>query len=295
MEKRFISVNFHHLMTDWFTIRKPGLQNIPFVLASPDHGRMVITGANALAEAEGIKTGMVVADARVIIPSLQVVDDIPGHAEKLLKRLAEWCIRFAPYVAVDPPSGLILDATGCAHLFGGDKSYLSEIIKRLNARGYQARLGMADTIGAAWAIARYGKDDPIVENGAHAKAILELPAAALRIDIEMVDRLYKLGLRNVKDFISMPRSALRRRFGSSFIKRLDQALGREEEIFQPVQEIIPFQERLPCLEPIVSLPGIEIGLQKLLEALCARLKQQGKGLRMALLKCYLYGDRKSVV
>src|SRR4030095_6394442 len=70
------------------------------------------------------------------------------------------------------------------------------------------------------------------------------------------------------------------------IKRINQALGTEEEIIQPVQPIEPFQERLPCLEPIVTAIGIEIALQRLLETLCKRLKQEGKGIRTAVLKCY---------
>jgi protein ImuB len=286
MDRRFISIFFHHLMTDWFTIQQPSLNEVPFVLAAPDHGRMVITAANNLAEAQGIKTGMVVADARIILPSLQVLNEVTGVEVKLLHRLADWSIRFAPYVAIDQPKGLLLDATGCSHLWGGDGSYLKEIIKRLNARGYQVRVGMADTIGTAWAIARYGKDNPVVEKNVQSTAISDLPAAALRIELELVDRLYKLGLRDIKDIMAIPRSALSRRFGKGLIKRIDQALGSEEEWIQPVQEFIPYQERLPCLEPIVTLTGIEIALQNLLQALCNRLAAEGKGLRGALFKCY---------
>ena len=122
MPKRFVTIWFRHLKTDWFSRRQPNLSNVPFVLASPDHGRMVITSANALTQAQGIDTGMVVADARAIIPSLQVLDDKPGLSAKLLKGLAEWCIRYTPVVAIDPPDGLILDVTGCAHLWGGENN-----------------------------------------------------------------------------------------------------------------------------------------------------------------------------
>jgi protein ImuB len=84
----------------------------------------------------------------------------------------------------------------------------------------------------------------------------------------------------------MPRSALRRRFGPSLLLRLDQALGREKETITPLEPIVPYQERLPCLEPIVTNTGIEIALNRLLETLCYRLRQEGKGLRTALFKCY---------
>jgi protein ImuB len=258
---------------------------------------------------------MVAADAKAIFPSLQVIDDQPDLAERLLRRMAEWCIRFSPCVAVDSNDGLIINATGCSHLWGGDKFYLEDIIARFQKHGYTVRAAIADTIGCAWAVARFEKGKLIVERGQQSTALLSLPAAALRLDDDTVERLNKLGLRQVKDFIRMPQTALRRRFGSQkvrksgsreegnktfglsdpiaigfpssgLIQRINQALGLEEEIIQPVHPIEPYQERLPCLEPIVTATGIEIALQRLLENLCNRLKQEGKGIRTAVLKCY---------
>src|SRR5688500_5154504 len=130
MVRRFLSIWFRHLKTDWFTIRQPDLGRVPFVLRAPSHGRMVITAANAIAESNGIGNGMVLADARAILQDLKVLDDIPDLPVRLLKRLAEWCIRFTPVVAIDPPDGLLLDVTGCSHLWGGDQSYMTEIIKK---------------------------------------------------------------------------------------------------------------------------------------------------------------------
>jgi protein ImuB len=79
---------------------------------------------------------------------------------------------------------------------------------------------------------------------------------------------------------------LRRRFGQQLLKRLDQATGNEVETIQPLQISTPYHERLPCLEPIVTATGIEIALQRLLGTLCDRLKQEEKGCRLVLLKCY---------
>ncbi|OQP56785.1 Y-family DNA polymerase [Niastella populi] len=290
MNKRFVSIWFHHLETDWFVQRQPALGQIPFVIATPGHGRLIITAVNRLAEEQGIKKGMVLADARVIIPSLHVVDPIPELSKKLLQKLAEWCIRFTPCVAIDGTDALLFDASGCAHLWGGDVDYLTAIIKRLQERGYQVRVGMADTIGAAWAIARYGKRSPVIEHNKQLNELAELPPASLRIEQELVERLYKLGLHQVSDFISIPRSALRRRFGQAFLLKLDQALGNEPEFMQPVVPVTPYQERLPCLEPIVTLTGIEIALEELLKKLCHRLEKEQKGLRCARLQCHRVDD-----
>jgi protein ImuB len=286
MEKRFVSIWFRHLTTDWFTLNQPHLLDLPFVLKGSTHGKMVVTAANAAAQALGIERGMSLADSRAILPELQVSDDKPDLIDKLLKRLAEWCIRFTPSVAVNSPDGLLLDATGCAHLWGGDQSYLAEIVKKLNARGYDVRVAIADTIGVAWAIARFGKAPLIINRGMHIEALLSLPPEALRLEEDTVQRLHKLGLHRIGQIIGMPRFSLRRRFGQPFITQLDLALGREEEILTPVQFVEPYQERLPCLEPIVTATGIEFALDQLLKTLCHRLQQEQKGLRQAIFKGY---------
>src|SRR5437588_2444844 len=115
MQKRFVSIWFRHLTTDWLTLRRPELKEAPFVFAIPVRGRIVITAANHLAEKQGITAGMAAADAKAIVPSLEVVDDIPDQAAKLLKALGEWCIRYTPLIAGDLPDGLILDVSGCEH------------------------------------------------------------------------------------------------------------------------------------------------------------------------------------
>jgi len=286
MDKRYVSIWFRHLNTDWFSLRQPQLRNVPFVLRTPSHGRMIITATNAVAEANGINTGMVLADARAVVPELEVLDDIPDLSEKLLKRIAEWCIRFTPVVAIDLPDGLLLDVTGCSHLWGGDENYVSDIIKKLKTRGYDVRVAMTDTIGAAWAVARFSKEPLVIASNKHIDALMSLPPQALRLEADVVDRLHKLGLHQIRQFIKMPCASLRRRFGQHFLMRLDMALGQQIETIQPVQPIEPYQERLPCLEPIVTATGIEIALRQLLETLCLRLMQEQKGLRTAIFKGY---------
>ena len=286
MKKRFVSLWFRHLTTDWLTLKRPELKAVPFVFAASVRNRVVVTAANPLAEAGGISAGMTAADARAIVPGLELIDDMPGQAAKLLKALGEWCIRYTPLIAADMPDGLLLDVSGCTHLWGSERGYLKEIITRLRSKGYDVRGAMADTIGAAWAISRFGKKQPIIEPGAHAAALMSLPPAALRLDDVVLDRLQKLGFYTIKGFIGISRQALRRRFGEAFLLRLNQALGNEDEPMQLLQPVDPYSERLPCLEPIRTAEGIGIAIKYLLQALCKRLAAEGLGIRLAVLKCY---------
>jgi len=285
MQKRFVTIWFRYLKTDWFCHRHPELLHLPFVLTDLDHGRMIITAVNPVAHQQGIVTGMVLADARAIIPSLKYSDDIPGLPQKLLRSIAKWCIRFSPIISIDLPDGIIIDATGCTHLWNGERSYLDTIFSRLKQIGYNVNTAIANTPGKAWGLAHFS-DQPIIRCEDELNAFLFFPVAALRLEVDTVKRLDKLGLRQIRNILSMPRSVLRRRFGNHLLMRLDQALGRQEEIIQPVQPVEPYSERLPCLEPIVTAIGIEIALKRLLELLCKRLQQEGKGIRKLIFKGY---------
>ncbi|WP_029274554.1 Y-family DNA polymerase [Pedobacter borealis] len=286
MSRRYLTIWFRHLTADQLAIRRPELKGKPFVLAAAERGRMVVKACSGAASAKGIEPGMVVADTRAIFPNVEVLDDNPLRAEKLLRALAEWCLRYTPVVAIDLPDGLILDISGCAHLWGGESPYLKEIQTRLRSAGYEVRAAVADTVGSSWAISRFGQISPITPPGMHADAILQLPPAALRLESGVLARLQKLGLYRIASFINMPRTALRRRFGTDLLARLDQALGTAPEQIDPVQPVVPFQERLPCLEPIRTATGIEIALRHLLETLCQRMFREGKGLRKSLFRGY---------
>lgn len=287
MVKRFVSIWFPQLKINWFVLHKPALKEQAFVLSLADHGKMKVTAANNKALQAGIVPGMAVADARALYAGIEVLDDKPAEAWiKLLTRMAEWCIRFSPVVAIDQPDGLVLDATGCTHLWGGDKAYLADICNRFNKKGYNLRISIAGTIGAAWAVARYGKQQLIIEKEQQASALISLPAEALRLEAETIERLYKLGLYTIAQFINMPRYTLQRRFGMHCVQRLQQTLGEEEEYLQPVLPLVEYQERLPCLEPIATATGIEIAVKKLLDVLCERLQREQKGLRKLCLQCY---------
>lgn len=286
MQKRYATIWFRHLTTDWLALRRPELKEIPFVFAAQNHNRKIVVATNAIAELQGVRVEMPVADAKAMVPNLEVFDEQHDRAKRLLKALGKWCVRYTPIVALDLPDGLILDISGCAHLWGGERAYLKDIVMRLRGSGYDVRAAIADTIGAACAISRFGQVSPIIESGQHINALLPLPAAALRLEPAVLGRLQKLGLYQIGSFINMQRSALRRRFGEDVLLKLAQAIGQAEEYIEPILTPEPWQERLPCMEPIRTRVGIEIAIKRLLETLCIRLQQDGKGIRTALLKCY---------
>ncbi|WP_240432853.1 Y-family DNA polymerase [Taibaiella koreensis] len=273
-------------VTDKMTALQPEREKLPFVLAAAQRGRMIIQHANPVASGKGICAGMAAADARAILPDLEVLPYAEGFTEQLLRELALWCLRFTPVAAIDLPDGLLLDISGCAHLWGGEATYREDILAQLTWLGYRVRAAVADTIGAAWAMARFGAEPGIVPPGNPMDALLPLPPEALRLDTLLRDKMRKLGLRHIGSFIHMPRTVLRRRFGQALLHRIDQAQGQAIELPEPVQAPATFCERLPCPEPIRTANAIAFALKTLLERLCRQLLREGQGLRSAELKAY---------
>ncbi|SEB04250.1 Y-family DNA polymerase [Pedobacter hartonius] len=286
MQKRYASIWFPYLISNWLVLRRPALKDTAFVITSAERGRALVKALSEPARTQGVTEGMSLADAKAIVPGLQVFSDKAGREARLLRAIGEWCIRYTPFVALDLPDGLILDTSGCPHLWGAEEDYLKEIVSRLKTLGYEVRAAIADTIGTAWAVARFGEETRVINSGEQATALLSLPPSALRLETVALQRLQKLGLYQISSFIHMPRAVLRRRFGADLLLKLARALGQDEERIQPLQIMPPYQERLPCLEPIRTAIGIEIAIKKLLEALCKRLQGEGKGLRTAVLTCY---------
>ena len=283
---RYLSLRFVHLTTDWLTLQQPQLASQPFVYARSVRNRKIVTALNEAAAALGIQKQMVVADARVLAPTLKVIDDPEGQETMLLTRIGLWCIRYTPDVSLAPPDGLILDISGCTHLWKGEQPYLEDIVGKIRSRGFYVIGAIADTPGAAWAWSHYGKGKEILAEGEHRSALLPLPAPALRLDDPTLLKLKKMKLTTIGVILQQPRQSLLPRFGKDLVQRLAQALGQAKERLVPLVPPVEYQAWEAAPSPIRYAKGIEIALTRLLEKLCAKLQKEDKGLRQAVFTIY---------
>ena len=257
---------------------------MPLVTARVEAGRCLIVAVDAAGLAGGLHPGQPLADARALAPALKVLPADPVGDAQALARLAAWCDRYTPLVAIEATdngsgAGLWLDVTGCTHLCGGEAGLLADLAGRLGRLGHQARLGLADTPGAAWAAARFLPAAPVVAPGGAKAALAPLPVAALRLAPALVAGLDRLGLRRVGELYPLPRAALARRFGRAPSGRLDQALGVLAEPISPRLPAPPDEARLGFPEPLAHRDGLAGGLATLLERLCRRLEEKQQGAR----------------
>ncbi|GAA6160714.1 DNA polymerase Y family protein [Ruegeria sp. HU-ET01832] len=115
----------------------------------------VITSLNATAQTAGLRVGQPVRDAHAMCANLVTRPRNAPAEAAFLTALRRWVGKFSPWVAEEAPDGLIVDLSGCAHLLGGEEALLNVIETDCADMGLSVQMGIADTLGAAWALARY--------------------------------------------------------------------------------------------------------------------------------------------
>jgi protein ImuB len=268
----------------------------PLVTRAHDGRRLAVAAANRTALALGLRPGMPLAHAQAMVPGLEVAPADPAADAAALGDLAAWCLRYAPLTALDPPDGIWIDTTGCAHLHSGEAALLGDLVARLGRAGIAARAALADTPGAAWAMARHAEAPlTMVPPGGQADAVVLLPVAALRLPAGTVQGLQRLGLDLVGQLVSTPRAPLARRFGTAVLRRLDQALGHAPEPIAPVVPPDAVQQAFAFPEPLLTAAALRIVIDRLAEAVCADLARAGLGARRLELIFERMDDRAQVV
>lgn len=282
----------------------------PFALVESGHRGVRLASVNSYAHASGLCAGDALADARTRVPNLVVAEAQPSADREGLRRLARWLGRYgilrnAYGLAGESPSGhrvrhygLWVDIAGVAHLFGGEAALVADLQGRLSRLGLTVHAGLADTFGAAHALAwsggtRHGGCSRIAEPGDSLAALAPLPVGALRLDGARVHLLHRLGFKTIGALARVPRVPLERRFRSAdqsqrVLLRLDQALGLKAEPRRPLAEPPELSVRQAFAEPLISAEPLENELKVLVDRLCGQLDGAGLGVRsvrLSLFRC----------
>lgn len=247
----------------------------PLVLAGRVGNRRVLTAVDALAAGLGLRPGMPVSKAQALVPDLRIAPANVAEDLASLERLAFWILqRIAPIVAVDPPDGIVIDASGAAHLHGGEDALLDALTGRLALSGVTARAAVAGTWGAAHALARFGGN------------LADMPPEALRLPAATLAGLRDMGFVCIGDLMAQPRAPLTRRFGPELIRRIDQMFGDAPEPIDALRPADLIETRRAFAEPIAAPETIARYIGKLVAALCDALEAQGLGARRLDLICH---------
>ena len=273
----------------------------PLLIATPTGRRgPVVSDCSRQVLQQGVRPGMPLAEARALLervrwespPQFAVCD--PEADLAALRKLARTCERYSPLVGLEetpPPESLLLDITGCEHLFGGEQALAEQVVRDLRQQGIRARAAAADTVGAAWAVA-HGQSqsvsrrrDPaplpvwIITPGQQEAALRPLPVSGLRLPPKVSALLEEFDLRRIGQILDLPRETLPSRFGAGLLQRLDQALGMLPEPIVPERWAEPVEGRWSSDDPLSGRRDLETVLQLLLEQLHGELTPRREGVR----------------
>lgn len=248
----------------------------PLVLVEKQRGALRLAALDSVATQLGLRRGMALAEARAIIPALDVADFAPEQDKAALLFCSEAAMRFTPLVALDDADGLMLDITGCAHLFGGEAGLMNAARALMGRLGLASRAAVAGTPDAAHAFARFTQGG-IVPPGTEAERALALPVTALEAGLETTCALTRAGLSTLGALAGCPSAALTARFGEDLTIRRRAILGETDRRIVPLRSPPAIMAERPFSEPLSLMESLMAALERLACDIAGRLETRGEG------------------
>lgn len=278
MSRHFLALWFPRLPTDRLRRDDPRYAKADMALVVADRiaNALRLTAVDTTAAKLGLAPGMALTDARARVENLDVAVAQPTSDVALIERLADWCHRYTPLVALDLPHGIMLDITGCDHLFGGLAAMQQDVLARLTRSGLMVRAAIAPNAANARLLARFSSGG-IFDAAKILATVPALPIAALEVEASIETGLKRAGLYRISDVKTVPRAALTARFGPALVEKLDQLDERASRPISP-RRLIPLctvEQRLT--EPIMSMELVEALMPDLSARLFHQLTQSGEG------------------
>ncbi|MEC3911389.1 DNA polymerase Y family protein [Sphingobium sp. CR2-8] len=224
----------------------------PLALVARVGNALRLAAVDGLAAGQGLSSGMTLADARARCPTLTTRPADPVADADALDRLLEKMRHFTPMVALDAPDGLVLDISGCTHLFGGQRALARQA--RAMA-GHASRHGFGPNAMAARAMARHG---------GRSNDVQALPVAALELDDGALAALRRAGLRSIGDLARRPMGMIAARFGEQAVTRLRQILGEAPSPITPRRPVVAIRAEARFPEPIARTEDVMDVIEDLL-------------------------------
>jgi protein ImuB len=300
--KRVLCVWLPRWSIQRFRHAHPALSERPLVLHAPARGgRLVVASCSPAASRAGVVPGMALAEARALATAAHFAPHEPRADREALRALAVWSQRFSPVVAVEEgeqPEGLLVDIIGCGHLFGGEQALAAKVVRDIRAGGYLARAAVADTAGAAWAVARHTvgpSGAAVVPPDGQMAALSPLAVEALRLPSKAVQLLQQLDVRRVGQLLALPRASLPSRFGTEVLLRLDQALGLTPELLAPEPAPEPTEASWSFEPSTADRRTVTAAVEFLLGQVLDRLRPLQLGVRRLWMALRIVGEEPVTV
>lgn len=293
MGRRILSIWLPHLPLERRArLGDPRVDTV-FAITAEIKNAMRLTHLSQAAIKAGISPGLSVPDARALCPDLLTEKADPVREALLLRALHRWADQLSPWIALDRPDGLVLDISGCAHLFGGEPAMARHTEERFADMRFATKIGIADTKGAARAMARYSGQSLFISHpGQTRQDLARLPIEAFDVPAKVQTDIRRIGFKTIGDLYPVKHSELARRFGVETVTALSKMLGQFPDPVSPKAADPVYAARMNLPEPIGFKSDLQSVLSKLTTSVCDRLEKDKRGARQFHLtvRCVDTGD-----
>jgi protein ImuB len=257
---------------------EPDLREEALAIFAGNGNRATLVAATRRGRQGGLRPGMTIPQARVLLPNLAVRSRDPECERAAQETLVETAAKFSPRIE-DAGEGVVyLDISGLERHFSTaepENDLAQTLLMATEKAGLPAWAGIASSKLAAGIAAETPPTPKIVPPRQEARFLAPLPLSRLCPETQVCETLHRWGIDTIGKFAALPRHQVAGRLGPLGHKLHEQARGLDPHPLVPRQTPLVFHEGMDLDWSLVSLePFLFVG-GTALERLCRRLEARG--------------------
>jgi protein ImuB len=236
-----------------------------------------VIGASRPARKSGVRSGMSLAQARGILPSLIARGRDVSCETSAHEALVETATGLSPRIEDAAPDIVYADVSGMERLFEGEfgeRDMGQATIIAAEALDLPARVGIAGNKLAARIAARMSDSPKVVAAGGETRFLAPLPLAHLHLERRLMDTLRRWGVRTLGDFARLPADRTASRLGPAGATAHRAARGIDSSPLTPHHPPPTFHEGMELEWPVVTVDPLLYALRQSLERTRKRLERE---------------------
>jgi protein ImuB len=276
------------------------------VIASGRGVRAEVIAAAPAARARGVRLGSGVAQARACAPDIVVKIASPALETAARDALLDVGLSCAPRAELAPPrtglfaaeGAVFVDAAGTGRLFGSESGFASALCARAEAQGLPGVVGLAGSRSLSLLVARRIAHEPgrvqVLAPGHESAYLAPLPLDLLDLGDPLAQTLTRLGVRNVRDLLRLPRRGLAHRLGPEVLELIRRTLGEEPDLPLPEPTRRLVEEGLDLEGAVHRIEPLRFVLNGLISRVMDRLSLRGLATGRLEIELSLEGQTRDV-
>jgi len=285
----FASVYVPNFMVQAVVRAEPDLRHRALALVDGDPPLSKIVAVNEAAWQAGIELGMGGSQATQF-GKVEIRRRSPSREKAAHAALLDVGWSVSPRIEDTALDTIVLDIAGLTSLFKSVKNFPAELADRAGSVGLRPHITVASNIEVAIHAARGFAGITLIPPGEESKHLSSLPIAVLLPSIEIVEILYRWGIRTCGALAALPILQLSERLGQQGVRLHGLANGTYCRALQLATPETSFEEEMALDYAVTELEPLAFLLGRLLDQLCARLEARSLAasafsLRLGLRDC----------